>query len=54
MNSHTLESFVGNTPLVRLKRIPGARNAERVIVAMGSAAGSYRRAAASLKAPDSP
>ncbi len=29
MNSNTLETFVGNTPLVRLKRIPGTRNAER-------------------------
>jgi len=26
---NTLENFVGNTPLVRLKRIPGARNASR-------------------------
>ena len=26
MNGKTLEDFVGNTPLVRLKRIPGARN----------------------------
>ena len=29
MIPNTLENFVGNTPLVRLKRIPGARNASR-------------------------
>jgi cysteine synthase B len=29
MNYPTLEDFVGNTPLVRLKRIPGAANEER-------------------------
>jgi cysteine synthase B len=29
MKTHTLEDFVGNTPLVRLKRIPGADNARR-------------------------
>ena len=29
MNYPTLESFVGNTPLVRLQRIPGADNARR-------------------------
>jgi len=29
MNWKTLEDFVGNTPLVQLKRIPGAENARR-------------------------
>ena len=29
MNHPDLEAFVGNTPLVRLKRIPGSRNASR-------------------------
>ena len=29
MNDRTLEDFVGNTPLVRLKRIPGAGNERR-------------------------
>ncbi|MBI5861073.1 MAG: cysteine synthase CysM [Rhodocyclales bacterium] len=29
MNWRTLEDFVGNTPLVRLQRIPGAENARR-------------------------
>ena len=29
MNDRTLEDFVGNTPLVRLKRIPGADNERR-------------------------
>jgi len=29
MNDRTLENFVGNTPLVRLKRIPGADNERR-------------------------
>jgi len=29
MSSQTLEDFVGNTPLVRLKRIPGAENDAR-------------------------
>ncbi|WP_126445299.1 cysteine synthase CysM [Sulfuricystis multivorans] len=29
MNTHTLEDFVGNTPLVRLQRLPGAENARR-------------------------
>jgi cysteine synthase B len=29
MNTRTLEDFVGNTPLVRLKRIPGDDNARR-------------------------
>ena len=29
MNHPDLETFVGNTPLVRLKRIPGSRNASR-------------------------
>ena len=29
MNYRTLEDFVGNTPLVRLKRIPGAENERR-------------------------
>jgi cysteine synthase B len=29
MKTHTLEDFVGNTPLVRLQRLPGAENARR-------------------------
>lgn len=29
MKIHTLESFVGNTPLVRLQRLPGEENARR-------------------------
>lgn len=29
MKTHTLEDFVGNTPLVRLQRLPGADNARR-------------------------
>lgn len=29
MNVHTLEACVGNTPLVRLQRLPGAENARR-------------------------
>ena len=29
MNYRTLEDYVGNTPLVMLKRIPGAENARR-------------------------
>ena len=29
MNWKTLEDFVGNTPLVQLKRLPGAENARR-------------------------
>jgi len=32
MNWKTLEDFVGNTPLVQLKRIPGAENARRTNV----------------------
>jgi cysteine synthase B len=29
MNAHSLDAFVGNTPLVRLQRLPGAENARR-------------------------
>ncbi|NWG30847.1 MAG: cysteine synthase CysM [Rhodocyclaceae bacterium] len=29
MKTHTLEDFVGNTPLVRLQRLPGVENARR-------------------------
>ena len=40
MNWKTLEDFVGNTPLVRLQRIPGADNARRNNVILGKLEGN--------------
>ncbi len=40
MNWKTLEDFVGNTPLVQLRRIPGADNARRNNVILGKLEGN--------------
>ena len=40
VNWKTLEDFVGNTPLVRLQRIPGADNARRNNVILGKLEGN--------------
>ncbi len=40
MNWKTLEDFVGNTPLVRFQRIPGAENARRNNVILGKLEGN--------------
>ena len=40
MNYPSLESFVGNTPLVRLQRIPGAENSRRNNVILGKLEGN--------------
>ena len=40
MTTRTLEDFVGNTPLVQLRRIPGADNARRNNVILGKLEGN--------------
>jgi cysteine synthase B len=40
MDFRSLEDFVGNTPLVRLKRLPGAENARRGNVILGKLEGN--------------